>query len=308
MTPEVMRLPGVPTPYPDELLYSVFARAGRYLGITSPKSLTATLLGSRGALAVPDLPSRLSCVEPWARSEWGLSLEDIVLGHTAAPYYLHLRGRRAYRSAIAAMRGTGRHLQVRLGNLHVDRPRHGLLPVVPGLRPRGPAAPRGNLLASLPPAPGGPGLSGARDTAEHHDGSVPDAPRDTSLCPQRRLSSDPLKANGVFGPAALRIARDLAGRSAAWCDLAPEGDGTLVDYRPVLRRHGYLGERGAVMRLQRDLGAFVGDRLLGQILASRRRPGGMDCSRGSKAETPPAPSTAPAATAVHRTAAGARFS
>jgi hypothetical protein len=268
MTAEVMRLPGVPTPYPDELLYSVFARAGRYLGITSPKRLTATLLGSRGALAVPDLPSRLGCVEPWARSEWGLSLENIVLGHTAAPYYLHLRGRRAYRAAVVAMRGTGRHLQVRLGlctSIVRDTDYFRLCPdcVREDLRRLGETYWR--RCHQLP---------GVLVCPEHGTPlsitSVPfRGPSRHEFAAAAASLIRPAEGQRVFGPAALRIARDLAGRSAAWCDLAPAGDGALVDYRPTLRRHRYVGERGAVIRLQRDLGAFVGERLLGQIL----RPG-----------------------------------
>lgn len=269
MTREVTtRLPGVPAPYPDELLYSVFARAGRYLGITSPKRLTATLFGARGALAVPDLPSRLDCVEPWARNEWGLSFEDIVLGHTAAPYYLHLRGRRAYRSAMAAMRGTGRHLQVRLGictSIVRDTDCFRLCPecVREDLRRLGETYWRrchqlpGVLVCPEHGTPLGITRVPFRGPSRHEFVSAA-----ASLI-------RPAEDQRGFGPASLRIARDLAGRSAAWCDLAPDGDGALVEYRPTLRRHRYVGERGAAMRLQRDLGAFVGDHLLGEIL----RPG-----------------------------------
>jgi hypothetical protein len=255
----------VPAPYPDELLYSVFARAARYLGITSPKCLTATLFGSRGALAVPDLPSRLSSVEPWARTEWGLSLEDIALGHTAAPYYLHLRGRRAYRSAVAAMRGTGRHLQLRLGictSIVRDTNFFRLCPdcVRDDLRRLGETYWR--RCHQLP---------GCLVCPEH--GTVLNVTSVTFRTPSRHefvaAAASLVQLNAGrrgFGPSALAIARDLAGRSAAWCDLAPEGDGVLVDYRPLLRRHGYVGQRGALTRLQRDLRAFIGERQLRLLL------------------------------------------
>ncbi|MGF3105969.1 TniQ family protein [Rossellomorea sp. DUT-2] len=49
-----------PTPYPDELLYSVFARYHVRSGNTSPKITTEELFGTRSIRSVWDLPANLN--------------------------------------------------------------------------------------------------------------------------------------------------------------------------------------------------------------------------------------------------------
>ena len=49
-----------PTPYPDELLYSVLARYHVRSGNTSRKMTTEELFGKRTIIAVWDLPSNLN--------------------------------------------------------------------------------------------------------------------------------------------------------------------------------------------------------------------------------------------------------
>jgi len=108
-------LPGVPVPYPDELLYSVLARTIRAFGMRSRKGAVEMLLGSRNVLAVPDLPTHLRLVEGWAAGQWHLSLDDIALHHTAAPYYGAHRGRAEYCRMVRSMRGCAPGLHLRLG-------------------------------------------------------------------------------------------------------------------------------------------------------------------------------------------------
>lgn len=48
-----------PTPYPDELLYSIIARFGARAGILSPKILIEEIFGSKTATAIVDLPCNL---------------------------------------------------------------------------------------------------------------------------------------------------------------------------------------------------------------------------------------------------------
>lgn len=115
MKPRFSTLPGAPLPYPDELLYSVFARTIRGFGLRSRKGAVEVLLGSRGALAVPDLPTHLHAVKRWAAEQWRMSLDGLILGHTAAPYYGAHRGPKGYRGIVRAMRGRAPGLHMRLG-------------------------------------------------------------------------------------------------------------------------------------------------------------------------------------------------
>ena len=108
-------LPGAPVPYSEEALYGAFARTGLYLGVASPKALAFKLFGSRSALAVPDLPSRLADVCQWAHKEWGLSPVDLLVGHTSLAYHTHLHGRAVFEQYTAALQATSSHAHLRLG-------------------------------------------------------------------------------------------------------------------------------------------------------------------------------------------------
>lgn len=108
-------LPGAPRPQHDELLYSALARTARSFGMHSPKRIADALLGSRNALAVPDLPNRLDFVHQWAGAQWRLGVEEMVLHHTAAPYYASTRGELAYRRIAASLQGACKGLHIRLG-------------------------------------------------------------------------------------------------------------------------------------------------------------------------------------------------
>ena len=49
-----------PVPYPDELIYSLVARAGIHLGLTSPKQLLDEVFANRHVIATVDLPNHLA--------------------------------------------------------------------------------------------------------------------------------------------------------------------------------------------------------------------------------------------------------
>jgi hypothetical protein len=108
-------LPGAPLPHDGELLYSALARTARAFGMRSPKRIADALLGSRNALAVPDLPNRLDFVHRWAGSQWRLSLENMILHRTAAAYYASTRGALGFQRIAAALKGEGKRLHIRLG-------------------------------------------------------------------------------------------------------------------------------------------------------------------------------------------------
>jgi len=76
-----------PVPYPDELLYSVVARAGVHFGITSPKQLLDAVFGDRKVVATVDLPSHIDAISKQYPDSLGLTAESLVYKHTLFPLY-----------------------------------------------------------------------------------------------------------------------------------------------------------------------------------------------------------------------------
>lgn len=76
-----------PVPYPDELLYSVVARAGVHFGITSPKQLLDAVFGDRKVVATIDLPSHINAISKQYPDLLGLAAENLVYKHTLFPLY-----------------------------------------------------------------------------------------------------------------------------------------------------------------------------------------------------------------------------
>lgn len=74
-----------PTPYPDELLYSVCARYGEAVGYPSRTSVVAELFGSESA-ALVDLPMRLNHLLRQLPQD-NYSLAFIVGEHTLFRFY-----------------------------------------------------------------------------------------------------------------------------------------------------------------------------------------------------------------------------
>ncbi|PRS29060.1 transposase [Bacillus sp. RJGP41] len=74
-----------PTPYPDELLYSVLARYHVWSGNTSPKMTTEELFGKRTVRSVWDLPANLNVLLNQMGSYW--NADQLIYNHTMYPYY-----------------------------------------------------------------------------------------------------------------------------------------------------------------------------------------------------------------------------
>lgn len=74
-----------PTPYPDELLYSVLARYHVRSGNTSAKTTTAELFGKRSIRSVLDLPANLNVLVNRIGSNW--DAESLIFHNTMYPYY-----------------------------------------------------------------------------------------------------------------------------------------------------------------------------------------------------------------------------
>lgn len=74
-----------PTPYPDELLYSVLARYHVRSGNTSPKMTTEELFEKRTVRSVWDLPANLDTLLSQIGSYW--DADQLIFNHTMYPYY-----------------------------------------------------------------------------------------------------------------------------------------------------------------------------------------------------------------------------
>lgn len=76
-----------PVPYPDELVYSIVARAGIHLGITSPKQLLDEVFSDRKVIATVDLPCHLKSISSHYPVSLGLTVNQLAYQHTLFPIY-----------------------------------------------------------------------------------------------------------------------------------------------------------------------------------------------------------------------------
>lgn len=82
------RLNYFPTPYPDECLYSIFARYYLRSGITSSKTVTKQFFGCDCYVLASTvfLPRKLERMDYWIDSSCGLTAEELICRHTTYPY------------------------------------------------------------------------------------------------------------------------------------------------------------------------------------------------------------------------------
>lgn len=103
-----------PTPYPDELLYSVFARYHVRSGNTSPKMTIEDLYGKRTIRSVLDLPSNLNVLLSRMGSNW--DVESLIFNHTMfayhAPYLLPQQSEQVKQSMMG---DSGSTIHTRIG-------------------------------------------------------------------------------------------------------------------------------------------------------------------------------------------------
>ncbi len=78
---------GFPTPYPNELVYSVIARAGVHEGETSPKQLLDSVFANKKVIATVDLPCHVGRIADQYPKSLSLSALDLVEKHTLWPIY-----------------------------------------------------------------------------------------------------------------------------------------------------------------------------------------------------------------------------
>ncbi|XNH89512.1 TnsD family Tn7-like transposition protein (plasmid) [Vibrio cyclitrophicus] len=76
-----------PVPYPDELIYSLVARAGIRSAITSSKQLLDEVFGDRKVIATIDLPSHLSSISELLINTGRFDVQQLIYEHTMFPIY-----------------------------------------------------------------------------------------------------------------------------------------------------------------------------------------------------------------------------
>jgi Tn7-like transposition protein D/TniQ len=111
-----------PTPYPDELLYSVFARYHVRSGNTSPKITTEELFGTRSIRSVWDLPANLDALLNRLGTYW--KPDDLILKHTMFPYYASFllpKQREKVKRSMVANRGNTIHTRAGIAASNVKQ-------------------------------------------------------------------------------------------------------------------------------------------------------------------------------------------
>jgi hypothetical protein len=78
---------GFPVPYPNELIYSLVARAGVHSGTISPKQLLDEVYGDRKVTATVDLPSHLAQISGQYPSVLNITTASLIYQHTLFPIY-----------------------------------------------------------------------------------------------------------------------------------------------------------------------------------------------------------------------------
>jgi hypothetical protein len=96
-----------PTPYPDELLYSILARLYALLKFSSAKVFVRELFGTPHAMAVADLPSNLAALLGQLPLGHGYTVDEIIDRLTLLPYYTAFLPVERLARLRADMRGNG---------------------------------------------------------------------------------------------------------------------------------------------------------------------------------------------------------
>jgi len=108
-------VPNLPTPYPDELLYSLIARSAVYVGYWNAKPFLRALYQGVTKPACPDLPGSLERLVAASGGAWGTDARSIALEHTLLPYYTYFLSAPQREAAVGhLLAGTG-HLHMALG-------------------------------------------------------------------------------------------------------------------------------------------------------------------------------------------------
>ena len=76
-----------PTPYPDEILYSVLARYSVRCGITSHQTIMESIFGKRSSRAVMELPFNLNALISNLPVNCPYTADDLIYNHTLYPFF-----------------------------------------------------------------------------------------------------------------------------------------------------------------------------------------------------------------------------
>ena len=94
-----------PVPYQDELIYSLVARAGIHLGLTSPKQLLDEVFANRHVIATVDLPNHLAPLVQLLPESMGLDVARLAYLHTLFPLYAPFTTEERRRHCLEQMAG-----------------------------------------------------------------------------------------------------------------------------------------------------------------------------------------------------------
>ncbi|HSB92884.1 MAG TPA: TnsD family Tn7-like transposition protein [Flavitalea sp.] len=109
-------LPYFPTPYQDELHYSVIARYGVHCGVTSSKELLRDLFHQANVSAVMDFPGHLKTFTQCLGAACSLSTDDWIQYHTLYPAFLaFIPGNRQKMLVKSACGDNAGNIHTRLG-------------------------------------------------------------------------------------------------------------------------------------------------------------------------------------------------
>ncbi len=78
---------GFPIPHPEELVYSLVARAGVHSGILSPKQLLDDVYANRKIIATVDLSSHLTEISNQYPLSLNITVSSLIYQHTLFPIY-----------------------------------------------------------------------------------------------------------------------------------------------------------------------------------------------------------------------------
>lgn len=106
-----------PTPYEDELLYSLIARYGVHTGLyENQKAVIRDIFSTSSASAIPDLPSHLHDMSSNLTPVWKISSIDLIRRFTLAPIYLpYLDNVKAKKIVTSMKSNNGGDIHTRVG-------------------------------------------------------------------------------------------------------------------------------------------------------------------------------------------------
>ena len=102
-----------PVPYQGELVYSLVARAGVHMGVTSPKQLLDEVFSDRKVVATVDLPCHLKEISNHYPASLGLTVSRLAYEHTLFPIYAPFVGEDRRKRCLHWMAGKS------LGAIHL---------------------------------------------------------------------------------------------------------------------------------------------------------------------------------------------